>query len=387
MNALTGSFEALSSLHGQIRRDIATSKKENQSTIEIVESAAFAICLDDESPSTPSERCNQFFLSNPGNRWADKILQFIVCNNGVSAFVCEHSVVDGLSIRPLNQLITQAIMKDGAIDGLTAPASDTNHTSDKTQSHEKQLLNETILTELTISTDVSIKNHINRVTASFASGIAPIELTHYNVHAFGDTFLRQHHCSPKTAYQLVIQLACLFFYEYQPASWETVSMARFKHGRVDWIQVVSPAVAEFCRKARDESISLKERQNLFYEAVGAHNNSMARISRGHGFVAHLYALLAMARQFGEELPELYNDPQWEATSIPSLKCVKTDSVEGLMLQETAFLMPEQQCVYVHYEVEDENCLFFVQTWPGLSAKFCNQLEEAAGTIKRILEQR
>lgn len=46
----------------QIRQTLRSTDKLNEATIEIVEAAAFVVCLDNGRPTTPSERCNQFFL-------------------------------------------------------------------------------------------------------------------------------------------------------------------------------------------------------------------------------------------------------------------------------------------------------------------------------------
>jgi len=75
----------------------------------MIEAAAFVVCLDDGSPSTSTERCNRFLLGNPSNRWSDQSLQFVVCENGVSAYICEHSMTlcsfDQIDDRYITQII------------------------------------------------------------------------------------------------------------------------------------------------------------------------------------------------------------------------------------------------------------------------------------------
>lgn len=301
-----------------------------------IESAAFVVCLDDGKPSNASERCNQFFLGDPSNRWSDKTLQFVVCENGVSAFVGEHAMLDGMSVRRFNISITRAIMHHKA-EEVTGEAS---------------LDGVELVQELSFVTDPVLKVRVSQIQQQFSERYAPIEFVHYKVSTLGNNFLRKHKCPSKAGYQVIIQLACLLYYGYQPESWETVSMSCFHHGRVDWIQAVQPTMASFCTAARDPTIPLAQKQKMFFDAVTTFANTMTLIRRGHGFKAHLHALLAMVQE-GEPTPALFEEQAWRDTMVSSVKTVKTDCLEGAMLQETAFLMAEPKCIFLHYEVEDD----------------------------------
>ena len=129
-------------------------------------------------------------------------------------------------------------------------------------------------------------------------------------------------------------------------------MSRFHKGRVDWIQAVQPNMASFCAAARDHRLPFARKRGLLFDAVNTFANTMTQVGRGHGFKAHLHALLAMV-QDQEPIPALFEDKAWRDTTVSSVKTVKTDSLEGAMLQETAFLMPEPKCIFLHYEVEDD----------------------------------
>ncbi|KAL8705707.1 MAG: hypothetical protein Q9201_001182 [Fulgogasparrea decipioides] len=326
----------------KIRQSLLAESSRNADTIQIVEAAAFVICLSDAAPETPSERCNTFFLGKPNNRWSDKNLQFVVCANGSSALIGEHSMLDGLSVRKLQQAVTAAILDNDKITEATALLA----------VDAEVALEKFPVEELTLVPDSASEQRISHIEEGFDKGFAPIELVHHEVCTFGNVFLRQYGCSPKSGYQLVIQLACLLYYGYQPPSWETVSTARFHKGRVDWIQTVTPSVSEFCSSVLDSTVSRVECRNLFFNAAVAHTNQVNKIARGHGFKAHLHALREMVDD-QEPIPKLFRDPAWEATRVQSAKIVKTDCTEGLMLQETAFLTPTEACIFIHFEVEDD----------------------------------
>jgi hypothetical protein len=82
----------------QTRLDLRSLSPRNYEYIKVVEEATFLICLDDGFPTTAPERINQFLMKDGFNRWNDKSLQFIVCSNGVSGLMAEHSMVDGIGI-------------------------------------------------------------------------------------------------------------------------------------------------------------------------------------------------------------------------------------------------------------------------------------------------
>lgn len=294
------------------------------------------VCLDDGNPSNASERCNQFFLGDPSNRWSDKNLQFVVCENGISAFVGEHAMLDGMSVRQFNRSTTRAIL---------------DHEADEVAG-EASLDAEDLVQELFFVTDPIIEVRISQIQQHFNEEYAPIELVHHRINTLGNNFLRKHKCPSKAGYQVIIQLACLIYYGYQPESWETISMSHFHKGRVDWIQAIQPTMASFCAAARDTKLPFVRKRRLFFDAVNTFANTMTQIRRGHGFKAHLHALLAVVRE-QEPIPTLFEDQAWRDTAVSSVKTVKTDCLEGAMLQETAFLLAESKCIFIHYEVEDD----------------------------------
>ena len=78
--------------------------------MNVIDAAAFAVCLDDGSLSNASERANQFLLGDISNRWSDKILQFVSYQNGASVYLCEQAVVNSRIVKQLNAAIKSAIL-------------------------------------------------------------------------------------------------------------------------------------------------------------------------------------------------------------------------------------------------------------------------------------
>ena len=352
----------------KLQEDINSLSPKNSALIDMINAAAFIICLDDGSPATATERCNQFLLGNPSNRWSDKSLQFVVCENGVSGYICEHSMLDAASLKQINHFITRAIFehnvdidKDGQVNG-----------------HAESI------EEYKFVTNTSILHHIDRLQKEFDKRYIPVEFSHFRLSTVGNAFLHTKKIPSKAGAQLIIQLASLLYYEKQHASWETVTMMPFHQGRLDWMQVVSPNMYHFCKAALDEHIPLAERLALLGDAAQSHASTLTKIARGRGFAAHLEALQEVLQEH-EPVPALFRDPTWEMMRVTSTRKIKTDASEGLMAQEAGFFMPDPESVFVHYEVEDDGCVFFIQSTQGRTMPFCEALKKAEDVVKGILE--
>ncbi|KAL5354881.1 hypothetical protein ACLOAV_000972 [Pseudogymnoascus australis] len=85
--------------------------------------AAFLVCLDEASPETANERARHFHFGTGGNRWNDKSVQFVVCTNGVSGFVGDHSMLDAGTVLGLNRFVTRAILQHRHDPDVSPPVS------------------------------------------------------------------------------------------------------------------------------------------------------------------------------------------------------------------------------------------------------------------------
>ena len=86
-----------------------------EQALELLESGAVMICLDDEEPVSKRD-CARIFLhggSTSGyNRWFDKSIQIIVCKNGKAGLNGEHSMMDGMPVVNFANALTKARCSD-----------------------------------------------------------------------------------------------------------------------------------------------------------------------------------------------------------------------------------------------------------------------------------
>ena len=350
-----------------LREEVQKVDASNKATLATIEAAAFIVCLDDEAPSTPSERCNQFLIGNPSNRWADKSLQFIICSNGVSGYICEHSMLDAISIKQLNNHVTEAIQRYNPEPQLhsTVPQG--------------------FIEELTFKTTAAIESQIYKVSSEFRTKHSlRLEFSHYSITTATPAFFSSHRIPAKPGCQLIIQLASLLHFGIQYPAWEVVTLAPFLKGRLDWMQVVSPAMHAFCSAASSTTIPVSEQRRLLKEAIRSHTATLIRISRGKGFAAHLEALQQVLRQ-DEEVPEVFRDSSWQWMRVTASRKLKTDASDGMLIQEAGYLMPDPKSLFLHYEAIKGGWKFFVQGTEGVTERFCLALEKAAEVVRRVVE--
>ena len=260
-------------------------------------------------------------------------MQLVVCENGVSASVCEHSAVDGVSVEPLHDYINNAIR-----DFNPQAAQEGEANKDASSGFE----------ELPLSWNKAIDEAIYRFQQQFDQLNSKYTFAHVEVSTLGVDFLRSHKCPPQSGVQLVIQLACQRFFGYNPPALETVSMAHFQKGRVEVHHIIGPALARFLEAMKEVGSSPKNLRVAFLDVARAHAKSLSRVSKGKGFSRHLLALEWMLRE-GEEKPKLFEDPVF--VRLKPGKVMTSNFTTGWL--EGGFFYPVPESILVYFEIRDE----------------------------------
>lgn len=305
----------------------------NAASIATIEASAFIVALDEATPLTATERARQFHFGgerDAANRWQDKSIQFVICSNGASGMVGEHSMLDALTLNELLEDQAEAISNHVPVEARTS-------------------MSKSALTPvpLPIKTDAKLDTRIIKVQSEFAASTANCEHAYLLFDDYGTALLRAQKLSPKSVFQMVVQLAALATFGYTPPCWETVNQAHYHLGRVDIIQVIVPAVVTFIQAAGDSSIPLSQRRALLVDATRAHVNTVNKAGRNHGWERSLTALRALAES-PQELPDLYKDSVHNRVRprLMMSNCFET----GMM--EKGCLWKDPEAIWSHYEVYD-----------------------------------
>lgn len=347
----------------EARQALIQTSSENAATVAAIESSAFIVALEEAAPQTATERARQFHFGgvrDAANRWHDKSLQFVVCSNGLSGMIGEHSMLDALTIAELLD------------DQVTAIRTYSPHVASVGQSG-------VVPVALPLRTSTALNTRISCIRKKFAATIAGAGHEYLLFDGCGSSLLRARKLSPKSVFQMVVQIASLATFGFLPPCWETVNQAHYHLGRVDIIQVVVPAVAAFVHDAQDDSIPLPQRRALLIEATRAHVNLVNKASRNLGWERNLTALRALAEP--HELPELYKDPVHERVRprLMQSHCFET----GMM--EKGCISKHPDAIWSHYEVYEGSVYFSAV---GFDAKrvrrFCGSPKEAAALMEKIV---
>ena len=308
----------------------------NTDLLCMIEAAAFVLCLDAGSPVDASQRSNQFLLGDPSNRWSDKLLQFVVCENGVSGYICEHKMFVAASVKQINRCITDAIAGHGP----------------RVKAQVYADCKEIIPNGYQFKIDTSILNSIMAAEDRFHAACQPVEFCHHEIYGFGKNALDNYKLTHKTGVQLLIQAAAVMFYGKQYPSWETVTTMPFHKGLLDWMQVVSEPMHAFCQAAKDAFTPNAKVCKLLRAAAKTHTATRTRLARGHGFAAHLEALREVLRD-NEPVPALFRDSAWNLMHVTNTRKIKTDASDNMLVQEGGFFMPDPESVW--YKKEASLC--------------------------------
>jgi NADPH:quinone reductase-like Zn-dependent oxidoreductase/aryl carrier-like protein len=319
----------------ETRQKLQQLSPQNAASIEAIEAAAFTISLDEAAPETSAERGRQFHCggdTDAANRWNDKSIQFIVCSNGYSGTVGDHTMLDAMTLSELNDAIAVAIDSDIQLDSPgTLPTANTITT-----------------VHLPLETDATLDASIDKARAQYFNFVKDAEHIYFLFKGYGSRALRAKKMSPNSVFQMVVQLAARWLYGESPPCWETVNQAHYHLGRVDIIQIVNPQVAAFLDAASDSSISMSERRNLLINATRAHVACINKSRRNLGWERNFSAIRALMEE-NDPLPALFDDPVYKRVRprVMISNCFETGMTEkGCMWRDI-------DSVWMHYEVHDD----------------------------------
>ncbi|KAI1172560.1 hypothetical protein F4777DRAFT_561071 [Nemania sp. FL0916] len=350
---------------------IATSPQ-NVDFLNCIEKSLFIVYLEDASPSTPAERAEAFLLDDNSNRWLDKTMGLIVCENGVAALFIEHTRVDGSTFEGLAKALADY---QGDENENEQPRILTNDGSPMTGPG---------FTHLPFVMPDSLADRIVTLQAEHVAAHDGYQLANYDLTSYGTRWLRERRLPPKSVIQVLVQLAVRLVLGTNPSAVDVVSQRPFEGGRTDMIFTSIPEITAFCEAAEAKAVGTIQVQDdsileLFKEAVRAHAKLLALGQLGKSWRWHLAALSETLRD-DEELPELYRDPIYLRTAE---RRVCTSFTE-FGVPEMGRCPPKREDVWFGIEAFEERVHFTVINGQGRSQEFVEKLMVAADTVRGII---
>ncbi|CAK7243602.1 MAG: Carnitine O-acetyltransferase mitochondrial [Sporothrix thermara] len=335
----------------------------NAESLAAIDSAAFLVCLDEAAPVTFEERAHQYWHGNGSNRWFDKPLQFIVCDNGTAGFMGEHSMMDGTPTHRLNDWVNEAIFKNKL---------DFDNPSVRADLPEPAPVEFKLTGELA-KTVAAAGEHFKDI-------IGRHELAVQSYQGYGKGLIKKFRVSPDAYVQMIIQLAYFKMYGKNRPTYESAATRFFQLGRTETCRSVSEASVAFCKAMADDSFDSATREKLFREAAASHIEYITAALDGMGVDRHLFGLKNLLEP-GEPVPAIYADP---AYAYSSKWFLSTSQLSSEYFNGYGWSQVVDEGFGIAYMI-NENSLNFNIVSKGLgSSRMSFYLNEAANDIRDLL---
>ncbi|KAL2399110.1 Highly reducing polyketide synthase sdnO [Exophiala dermatitidis] len=333
--------------------------EQNARYVANIQKAAFLVCLDDEAPGNAEQRARQVHFSDGSNRWFDKSIQYVVCSNGISGMVADHTGIDAPTVQGINLAIAKAIR-----DFDPRPA--------RTPSNG-------LPWEPMMHTQFpGVQTSIQKARKDYGESIDKRRHFFFSLD-FGSTFMRGQKVPPISGFQLIVQLASRYFFGHLPACWETVLQCQFYKGRVEINQIITMEVVEFVKAVADDAAPLSVCRAKFVRAAQKHSGNVLAAMRTGG----LNRFLSMIQEIGKDDgldPELYHDPPYLRSRPRKIMCSSFQT----HMAENGCAMRDDDAIWLHFELDSDRVKFSGVGETGQTEKFIAELERASATVREIL---
>ncbi|WZL73294.1 choline/carnitine O-acyltransferase [Clostridiaceae bacterium 35-E11] len=286
----------------------------NEVSIEKIDKAIFALCLDDENPNTLEETSNMMLHGNGKNRWFDKSLQFIVAKNGEIGINMEHTGIDGSVMARFTQWLYENMDK--------IQIQEDKHWKNKPQ-------------KLTFHLDETLQKQIRKASRQFDEVVSNTQTRVLHFDKFGKDRIKKFRVSPDAFVQLALQLAQYKLYGRCYSAYEAVMARKFLAGRIEVMYSVSLESVTFIKNMVSDDCDPQTKIVSLMKAAQKHVERINECKNGRGVDGHLLGLLTMYKYFGKDLgvdtlPEIFTDKGY-VTLTHSTVCTSTSSIKGLEL--------------------------------------------------------
>lgn len=350
----------------------------NKNNLSHLDSAIFAICLDDASfePEQMIDGAHNYLHGynpkGPLNRWFDKSFSIIITKDGHAAINFEHSWGDGVAIlRFFNDTFNDST-KNPQLDG---PISSPNSNGIEVK-------------RLDFDLDSRLKNSIADSRKKHAEATGKLEMGAVEYAKLDKNYFKKNKLSPDAMSQLSFQLAFKKVYKETPVTYESCSTAAFKGGRTETVRPctheTNKAADAIISNRNSSSLSNSQLKELLKNSSQKHYQLCKEASMGDGFDRHLFALKEIALRSNKTLPELFSDPIYLQSQHYILS---TSTLYGECFAGGGFAPVVPDGFGLGYGYVDANFGVLVSSYKGHrnNTQFVQALNESLDDIRKIIE--
>ncbi|WP_280260902.1 choline/carnitine O-acyltransferase [Nocardia abscessus] len=343
----------------------------NAAALDAIETALFAICLEDFAPRDELHACDQLLHGDSANRWFDKSVSFIVFADGQAGINVEHCGLDGTTILSfVDALLETPVPEHAARSGAQAqglPAVE----------------------PIEFVLDAAQRSDIAAAGAAFADYAAQNATQTVSFPDFGTTRAKQLGISPDAFAQLSYQLAHRRSKGLTGATYESIATRQYRNGRTEAMRVVTPEMIAFVDSMQDPDAGAEAKLAAARTAAAAHVERAKQCQAGDAPEQHLWELQWIQRRRGAELSvtdpiPLYDSPGW---TIMRDDYLSTSSAPSVNIRYFGFGSTSSRCIGIAYVLLPDRWNLYLATPKPVADQmhaFADHLRTAVADLQALL---
>jgi len=374
--------------------------KANRRAMSAIETAIFALVLEDYSPKDRHEFSRMLLHGDGQNRFFDKSIQIIVGQpsgssteglmNGVTAGInMEHSGFDGHSILYLAENVMKHCDSSCQVSSRSRelpPEKKVKLERFDDVASDNAPIGSVSLLQFQFSQQ-TLKD-IKQAEKNIENLIGQTQSVCLDFEGFGKNFATKNKFSPDAFIQVAFQLAFYRLKGYPGSTYESANTKRYYHGRTETIRSCSQDSTKFCKVFLDPHASSKDKIASLKTACETHVKISNDCKNGQGIDRHLYGMLWLAKHNQQkfpnyELPEIFTDVAYPLMKTDLLSTSNSSGTSALT--SFGFGPTSTYGFGLGYVVEDNAFRVVVSSFQGEAHKYAKELESSLVDIRKLLE--
>ncbi|XP_020279470.1 carnitine O-palmitoyltransferase 2, mitochondrial [Pseudomyrmex gracilis] len=343
-------------------------KTGNREVLKKIDSAVFAMILDDEIIGTDNNNLIRAYLHKDGtNRWFDKSFSLIVSKDGYGGINFEHSWGDGVAVLRYFQDVKADISKK--------PRFHPDEVNELPRENVERL-------EFLI--DAKSQSIIDQQRSTYQKWIDRLCVDHIIYKQFGKEECKKLGVSPDAVMQLAFQLALYNLEGKMVPTYESCSTAAYKHGRTETIRSCTLETKAICVAMTQKQLELSksELKKMIHDCSKAHNVLTREAVMGQGFDRHLFALKKISEKSNSQ-PAIFRDSAYE---VLNRNVLSTSTLSSPVVTAGGFGPVIPDGYGIGYMIQDKSLGAVVTSYEGKrnASKYIQTLEQAFKSIHDVL---
>jgi carnitine O-acetyltransferase len=397
-----GVFTSLPRSQWAVARQELCATESNALALRMIDSALFVLVLDDYiAPDIHTAAANMLHGANVMdgttqvgsclNRWYDK-LQLIVCGDGTSGLIFEHSIIDGhTALRFVSDTFAETVITfaESIIDlihgrgriahvvnavverAVVANRSGTGRTLDVNPKKLVYELSESIVDQIYFA-ETALCDEIH------ASDTYVLEYKQ-----FGKRFIVANNMSPDAMVQMSILLAYYKLYGKVDCMYEPALTKHFYHGRTEAIRGTTPQAKHFCEVWCRKKSTSEEKLKALRHAITEHSRLTKEASAGQGVDRLLFALKCIAMRINDgTVPPFFQSEAWKTLNHTVLS---TSNCGNPALRLFGFGPVVPDGFGIGYIIKDNAISYSVCSKRRQTYRYVQSLERCLNEIQSLLQ--